>query len=85
MSLWSGNTYWPVWMIATGGTFLLREIWALASGDGYDTLSEWVWRALAITKDEPVASWSATDFLVCGAWLVLVTWLSFHFFFRRFA
>lgn len=84
-TLWSAATYWPLWLGVLTSTFLLREVWALASGRGADTLSEWVWRLLKITQHESPASWSATDFLVFGCWITLVTWLTFHFFLRRFA
>ena len=82
--LWQAGTYWVTWLSLFTGTFLLREIWALSAGRPQDTLSEWVWNLLKITTDEPVGNWSATDYLVCGCWLVLVTWLTFHFFGRRF-
>ena len=84
-TLWNAAVYWPAWLGLFAGTFLLREIWALATGRMQDTLSDWVWRVLKITSNEPVSAWSATDYLVCGAWLVLISWLTFHFFFRRFA
>lgn len=83
-TLWSAAVWWPTWLAVSVSAFLLREVWALASGHYRDTLSEWVWRILKITSREPVGNWSATDFLVFGVWVVLVTWLTFHFFMRRF-
>ena len=83
-TLWNPAVYWPLWLAFFTAMFLLREVWALATGHPEATLSAWVWRVLRITSNEPVSSWSAADYLVCGCWLVLVSWLTFHFFFRRF-
>jgi hypothetical protein len=84
-ALWSPAVWWPAWLALFTGLFLLREIWALAAGDTAGTLSDWVWRQLAIIKGETPAQWSAVDYLVFGAWVVLVSWLTFHFFFRKFS
>ena len=83
-TLWSGATWWPVWLIAGLSTFLVREVWALASGHPQDTLSEWVWRMLRVTDHEPMSQWDALHFLVFGVWLVMFVWLTWHFFFRWF-
>lgn len=84
MRLW-GAIYWPVWLITAVVTFLVPEIYALVSGHPANTLSDWVWRTLKIAKNQHIGAWTAADFLVFGCWLTLVTWLTFHFFFRRFA
>ena len=83
-TLWNAAVYWPLWLGVLTGTFLLREVWALQSGRPRDTLSDWVWRVLKVAVNRPVGSWSAAHFLVFGCWLVLMGWLTFHFFFRRF-
>jgi hypothetical protein len=82
--LWSAAIYWPTWMIILVTSFLVREVWALASGRSVDTLSYWVWQHLNVTAHERVSQWSALDFLTFGIWLVLVAWLSFHFWFHDF-
>jgi hypothetical protein len=84
VNVWRAAVYWPLWLGLLTGTFLIREIWALASGHSQDTLSDWVWRVLKITRHEHVTSWNSTDYLVCGCWIVLMSWLTWHFFFRRF-
>lgn len=78
-----GGWYWSVWLSAVLVTFLAPEVYALTTNSG-NTLSAWVWRALHIMRDESALSWSALDFLVFGCWLVLVAWLTGHFFFGRF-
>jgi hypothetical protein len=83
-ALWSAAVYWPSWMALTFSLFLLREAWAISSRHPQDTLSDFVWRVLKITSNEPVLKWNATDYLVCGAWITVVTWLTFHFFLRKF-
>jgi hypothetical protein len=83
-TLWSAAVYWPLWLGLFAGTFLLREIWALTSGHYQDTLSDWTWGILKIAKNEPISAWNGTDYLTFGCWLVLVTWLTWHLWFRRF-
>lgn len=83
-TLWQAAVWWPSWIALTFGVFLLRETWALASGHPQDTLSDWTWRILKITANEPVLKWNSTDYLVFGAWLTVVSWLTWHFFFRKF-
>lgn len=83
--IWSAAVWWPTWLLAAVSLFLLREIWALASGRPGDTLSWWVWRNLGIMVGERPENWTAGAFLTFGLWIVLVVWLTFHFWFRRFA
>ena len=83
--LWAPGRYWPAWLASTAALLVLRETWALASGRPQDTLSTWVWDALGVTGHQPVTQWSAQHFLIAAAWLVLVVWLTFHFFLRWWA
>lgn len=76
--------YWPIWLAATIVSFLVYEIYALATGHPENTLSDWVWRVLKIGKNASFANWTAADFLTFGVWMTLFIWLTFHFFFRRF-
>lgn len=83
-SLWSAAVWWPAWLAAGTALFLVREIWALASGRPRDTLSDWIWHVLRIVRNEQVSQWTAADFLTFGCYVVLVTWLAMHFWLRRF-
>lgn len=76
--------YWPIWLGLSIASFLAYEIYALSTGHPENTLSDWVWRTLKINGHTSVANWTASDFLTFGVWVVLFTWLTFHFFFRRF-
>jgi hypothetical protein len=78
-----GNWLWPTWLGIAVGIFLVFEIIGLLTNSG-NTLSAWVWRSLQITRNEPMSAWSATDYLVFGCWVTLVSWLTGHFFFGRF-
>jgi hypothetical protein len=78
-----GAWYWPIGLAVVLVAFLIPEIYALCTNPG-NTLSAFVWRSLAITRDESIGAWSAGDFLIFGLWLTLVVWLTFHFFFGRF-
>ena len=84
-TMWSAAVFWPAWLCAGTVAFLLREIWALASGRPGDTLSWWVWRNLGIVVGQRPQDWTAGAFLVFGVWAVLVIWLTGHFFFREWA
>lgn len=76
-----GRLYWPIWLGVVTLTFLGPEIYALITNVD-NTLSDWVWRSLNVSRGQQ--DWTAAHFLVFGVWLVLVIWLTFHFFFRRF-
>lgn len=78
-----GNTVWPTWLSVFIGLFLAAELYALKTNSA-NTLSAWVWRILQISRNEPISAWGAGDFLTFGVWVVLFTWLTFHFFFGRF-
>lgn len=78
-----GNWYWVVWLAVLLAGFLPAEIFGLVSNTS-NTLSAWVWRMLKVMPNQDWVSWTAEDFLVFGCWLVLVSWLTGHFFFGRF-
>jgi hypothetical protein len=78
-----GNTVWPIWLGVAVTVFLGFEIWALKT-NAANTLSAWVWRSLQISRNQSPLQWGASDYLTFGVWLVLFTWLTFHFFFGRF-
>lgn len=78
-----GEWYWPIWLGAALGALLGPEIYALAT-DAHNTLSWWVWQHLRIVVGESPGQWSAVDALTFGAWMVIITWLTFHFWLRRF-
>jgi len=86
-----GKWYWPAWLLAALVTFAVPEGIALARGvtpnslrQVDNTLSGWIWVHLKVVKGEVITQWSATDFLIFGAWVVLAVWLTAHFFFRKF-
>jgi hypothetical protein len=85
MQTW-GKVYWAIWLLLVLCTFLGPEIFALVSGTRMidNTLSNWVWAHLRIQRKEDIDNWSAIDFLVFCAWISIIVWLTFHFFFRRF-
>lgn len=79
-----GNWYWPTFLLTVLGFFLGPEIYSLVTDRGPNTLSAWVWRTLQITRNETPAQWNASDFLSFGLWVVVVVWLTFHFWGGRF-
>ena len=77
-----GKWFWPTWLTVMCVTLLVPEIWALAV-NVKNTLSWWVWGKLEVTTEQQLP-WTAAHYLVFGFWLTLVSWLTWHFFFRRF-
>jgi hypothetical protein len=77
-----GDWYWPTWFVCMSLTLLIPEVYALATNVN-NTQSYWVWRALDVEVTHTIP-WTAAHFLVFGTWLVVMGWLTFHYFFRLF-
>jgi hypothetical protein len=77
-----GKWYWVVWQLAMVVSLGIPEIYALATNTD-NTYSNWIWSELQVTQDQQLP-WTAAHYLVFGAWLTVVSWLTWHFFFRRF-
>lgn len=75
-----GVWYWPSWFAFTLLTLLGPEVYALFT-NVYNTQSYWVWGQLEI-QPVPTGPWTAAHFIVFGLWLVMMTWLTGHYFFR---
>ena len=81
ISTW-GRFFWP-WYLAVMSLLLLGpEIYALNTNPR-NTLSDWVWTELAVSTDQQLP-WTAAHYLVFWVWVVVFSWLTWHFFFRRF-
>lgn len=78
-----GQYYWPVFLGVLALALLGPEIYALVTNP-HNTLSDWVWTELHVTKDSRWWNWSAAQFLTFGCWCVVVFWLTWHFWFYRF-
>jgi hypothetical protein len=77
------NLYWIIWCSAFLASFLVVEIFALATGGL--SLSEWVWLHLHIVRKETIGQWSAADLLLFLTYIsVFVLWLPAHFWFHKF-
>lgn len=72
--------YWLVWTVVMFTSFIVPEVIALAT-NSHNTLSYQVWNLESMTPGNsgPIYSWTAVHFLVGGIFLVLFTWLIFHF------
>jgi hypothetical protein len=82
--LWHSNNYWALWFWGLLATFLVRESWAIKSKRIEDTFSFWVWEHLKIHSGEGIGQWTAVDFLTFGLYVVLFSWLTFHFWWHKF-
>jgi hypothetical protein len=74
-----GKYLWPSTLSVLFVAIVIPEIIALVTDD-QNTLSYWVWTQLHATAREPMSQWTAVHFLFFGLWLVLVIWLTYHFF-----
>lgn len=80
-----GRFYWPPWLLIVLVSFLVAEIYALASGQPANTLSNWIWQQLNISGHTSFRNWSAKDYLTFLTYIsVFVLWLPWHFWFHRF-
>jgi hypothetical protein len=84
-----GNWYWPIWLVASLGAFLIAEMTAVITGGAHslsdNTLSAWVWRSLRIMPNETIGKWTTVDLLIfCTYISIFIVWLPWHLFFRRF-
>jgi len=70
-----GAWYWPVALIAVTVIIMGPEIYALIT-NVFNTLSWWVWR----TDIKGTARW----YLSLGAWITVTSWLTYHFWFRKY-
>jgi len=77
-----GRWYWPLWLTVTTVTLMGPEVFALTE-HAKNTLSEWVWEQLSVPAEQQLP-WTAAHYLIFGAWLTVISWLTWHFFFRRF-
>lgn len=77
-----GLWYWPVWLVVMLTTLAIPEFYALFTNT-QNTQSAWVWRELDVTTDTP-KPWTAVHYLFFGLWLVIMSWLTFHYFWRKF-
>ena len=82
---WNPAHYWPYGLATVFALFTIRETWALASGRPQDTLSWWVWRTLHVVAGQTPSTASAAWYLTLGGYIVVASWLAFHFWFRRYA
>jgi H+/Cl- antiporter ClcA len=79
-----GRIWWPIYLLVSLAVFLGPEIFALVT-NWRNTLSNWVWSSLKVSSGRfDIWHESAPWYLTLGCWIVLITWLTFHFFFRRF-
>lgn len=79
-----GSTYWPWFLIAVSLAFLGPEIFALATGQPANTLSEYAWRELNVSAGITFSRHTAAWLLSLGMWAVFVFWITEHIWFYRF-
>jgi hypothetical protein len=77
-----GFWYWSVWLAVVAVSLGVPEFYALAT-NARNTLSDYVWARLEVSTGQQLP-WTAAHYLVFGAWVVFFSWLTWHFFFRRF-
>lgn len=78
-----GVFYWPLCLTAIALMVLGPEIYALFTNVN-NTLSVWVWTEMRVAPGDHVAAWTAGRYLTLGAWVCLMSWLTWHFWFGLF-
>lgn len=71
--------YWLVWFICAFGTFLVPEVYELATGHPERTLSAAIWRWEKLRVGQGVWQWDAAHFLFTGVFILVAVWLIGHF------
>lgn len=77
MNSWSW--YWVGWFVVTAFSFLVPEVYALATGNPANTLSANIWKLEGAVPHQVIWAWIAAHFLIGGLIAVLLIWLLFHF------
>lgn len=73
-----GQYYWPITLTVITMAILVPELYA-AFTNVANTLSWWVWGELHVKQGDHVAAWTAGRYLSLFAWLGLMSWLTWHF------
>ena len=79
-----GPHYWPWFLIVTSLAFLIPEVYALAAGQGANTLSEYAWGELHVTAGIRFTAHHAAWLLSLGMWAVFVFWITAHIWWQAF-
>lgn len=77
-----GHYYWSVYLVVVIVGVLIPEIYALFTNVN-NTLSYWVWQELGVSTDHPTP-YTALWYLSLALWISLGSWLTFHFWWRKF-
>lgn len=75
-----GNRYWPVFLIVVSIAFLIPELYALAT-NAYNTLSDYAWRELNVTRAFEFTMHSVAWYASLSAWLLFVVVITLHIWF----
>jgi len=76
-----GSTYWPIGLIAASVAFLVPELYALAT-DANNTLSDYCWRELHVTRAFELSAHGAAWWFSLIAWGVFVVVITMHIWYR---
>jgi hypothetical protein len=76
-----GKAYWPFFLLAVSGAFLIPEIYALFT-NAANTLSEYSWDELHVTGFQHVHSLAWYFSLI--SWILFFVVITMHIWFRRF-
>jgi hypothetical protein len=80
MSHW-GNTYWPIWISVCSFLFLVPEVISQIFNH-YNSLSEYAWRELGVSKAFQFTMHSAAWYLSLTAYIMAFVILLIHIWFR---
>lgn len=77
-----GYHYWPWYLIGASGFFLIPELFALLTGHASDTLSDYSWHELNVTRAFEFTQHSIAWYSSFAAWIAFVVVITLHIWFR---
>lgn len=60
-------------LTASAVILLVPELYSIITRHDENTLSDWTWRVLDVTRNQPVSQWGASHFLALSCYLVVAS------------
>jgi hypothetical protein len=77
-----GLTYWPIWIAITAVFFLPVEIWALVTNQAQNTLSDYCWHELDVTRALQINGHGVAWWASLVMWGFFVVAITLHIWYR---
>jgi len=77
-----GLVYWPAYLLVSLSLFLPVEVFALAAGQAKNTLSDYCWHELGVTRALEVSGHGAAWWASLVLWGFFVAAITMHIWYR---